>query len=212
MSPSRPRKLFVLASAVLVLLAGLAIRPPSAQAHKVYLFAWVEGDTVHTDSYFSKSSKVKQGKIKVYNPAGQVILEGLTDEQGAFSFQAPGEKGDLRLEVEAGSGHKGEFTLKAEELPAPAGPSETKASQARPAAPVPAGPLAAAVPGPSAPVDLEQIKKVVEQAVDARIKPLAASIAQLKKDQGPGFTEIVGGLGYIFGLLGLAMYFRRPKP
>jgi len=28
---------------------------------------------------------------------------------------------------------------------------------------------------------------------------------------GPGLTEIIGGIGYIFGLVGVAMYFYKPQ-
>ena len=42
-------------------------------------------------------------------------LEGKTDENGRWSF-APPKKTDLRIVINAGAGHKGEWTVRAEEL------------------------------------------------------------------------------------------------
>ena len=176
----------------------LALSRP-ALAHKVYIFAWVEGDTVHTDSYFPKSRKVKGGRVEVFGPSGRKLLEGTTDDQGAFSFKVP-QKSDLRLLIDAGSGHQGEFLLETEELPAAAG--EPRASGlSRPEAKTM---TTSSTPQP----DQAQIKKIVEEALDARLKPIARSLAELRKEQGPGLSEIIGGLGYIFGIMGLIMYLR----
>ena len=38
-----------------------------AFAHKVTIFAWVEGDTVHTESKFSGGRVAKQAPIEVYD-------------------------------------------------------------------------------------------------------------------------------------------------
>ena len=179
-----------------------------ALAHKVYLFAWAEGDQVMVDSYFSKAKKVQGGKIIVYDASGRKLLEGVTDEQGRFSFQAP-QKTDLRLVVEAGMGHRGEFLLSAEDLPetsvAVQAPDKAAGQSGTASSPTGSGPAEAVR------IDPDQIKKVVERALDERLGPLVRSIAELREDQGPGLTEIVGGIGYIFGIMGLFMYFRRGR-
>ncbi|MCP4220930.1 MAG: hypothetical protein GY765_40250, partial [bacterium] len=51
-----------------------------AYAHKVIVFAWVDGDTIYTESKFSGGRKVKNGLIFVYGPKGKLLLEGKTDE------------------------------------------------------------------------------------------------------------------------------------
>ena len=85
---------------VLVLLLFLGLTGPSpALAHKVYLFAWVEGDTVLVDAYFSKSKRVMGGKIEVMDSTGQKLLEGTTDDKGRFSFKIP-KKDDLFIYAE----------------------------------------------------------------------------------------------------------------
>ena len=86
----------------------------TALAHKVYIYAWFEGDTVYTESYFG-SRKVKEGLIQVFDLSGKMLLEGRTDEKGEFAFKSP-QKTDLRIVVEAGMGHRNECILKAEDV------------------------------------------------------------------------------------------------
>lgn len=39
----------------------------TAFAHKVNIFAYVEGDTVYTESYFPDGKKVESGLVEVYD-------------------------------------------------------------------------------------------------------------------------------------------------
>ena len=57
-------------------------------------------------------------------------------------------------------------------------------------------------------VDIEQIRRVVEEVVDSKLKPVSRNIARLREDSGPDFNDIVGGIGYIIGLMGVALYFK----
>jgi len=54
----------------LILLVPSFLVVDSASAHKVMIFAWVEGDTVHTESKFSDGKKVKKGDVIVYDLQG----------------------------------------------------------------------------------------------------------------------------------------------
>ncbi len=87
----------------------------SAQAHKVNIFAYAEGGTVYTESYFPDGKKVQDGTIEVYDSQGQKLLEGKTDQEGKFSFPVP-KKDDLKIVIIASMGHKNEFVLKKDEL------------------------------------------------------------------------------------------------
>jgi nickel transport protein len=90
-----------------------------ALAHRVMIFAYAEGDTIHTESKFVPGSAVQQGKILVLDQkTGKELLTGTTDDQGKFSFkippQAAAQKMDLKIVIEAGMGHRGEWLLKAD--------------------------------------------------------------------------------------------------
>ena len=178
--------------------------PMNAAAHKVYLFAWVEGDTVYTDSYFPNKNKVIGGRIEVYDPAGNRLLEGQTDENGAFAFKIP-QKTDLRIVLEATMGHRTEFTLKAEEL---GGAVEEETT---PSEPTPEGGGSGAESASGALVDVAEIRRVVDESLDLKLRPVLRQLAKLQEEKGPGLREAVGGIGYIVGLMGLVLYFKSRK-
>lgn len=144
---------FWLAAAVLCTLA----RP--ALAHRVNVFAYVEGDTVHVECGYNRSDRVRFGRVEVKNPAtGTVYLTGKTDDKGNFSFTVPPEaragKADLRILLQAGEGHQNDWTIKADEYLAaapagalPTGPAPVAAFQAA----VPAAPPATSPAPPGRP-------------------------------------------------------------
>ena len=172
--------------------------PSSVFAHKVYLFAWVEGDTVYTESYFSGKKKVMGGPIKVFDPSGNKLLEGKTNDKGEFSFKVP-KKADLRIVLEATMGHRTEYLLPADEIPeiVTQGEQTTEISESK------KNPSSATVQ-----VDVEQIRIMMEKALDSRLKPIIKTLAKIQEERGPDFKEIIGGVGYIFGLMGLVLYFK----
>lgn len=174
--------------------------PSTAHAHKVSLFAWVENDTVYTESYFGGEKKAIGGLIKVYDLSGNQLLEGKTDENGAFSFRIP-QKTDLKIVLEATMGHKTEFILKAEDLGA--GPESVEVSREKE--------KPAVLTSSSVETDMAEIRLMMEGVMDARLKPIAKALAKIQQDKGPSFTEIIGGIGYIFGLMGVALYFGSRK-
>jgi nickel transport protein len=88
-----------------------------ALAHKVNLFAYAQGGTIFTESYFPDGRAVEGGKVLVFDSKDTLLLEGVTDTQGLFDFEIP--KGDdLKIVIDAGMGHKNSFTLKKAEVEA----------------------------------------------------------------------------------------------
>ena len=98
-----------------VLLVAGNLLAPGAWAHKVNLFAYVEGETVYTESYFPDGKKVSGGTIEVLDANGTKILEGKTDAQGTFNFSLP-KKEDLTIRLDATMCHKNSFILKKSEM------------------------------------------------------------------------------------------------
>lgn len=182
---------------VFVLFLALA---STAFSHKVYLFAWIEGDTVYTESYSSGKKKVRGGLVKVFDPAGRKLLEGKTDEKGKYSFKIP-RNTDLRIVLETAMGHKAEFLLKADEMSGIEKSQATTTSNRK-----------SEVPSSSVvKVDIEQVKLLMEETLDSRLRPILRTLAKIQEERGPGLTEIIGGIGYIFGIMGLILYLKGRK-
>ena len=179
----------------------------SAMAHRVTVFAWVEGETVHTVSKFSGGKRVNGGEVFVYDlNAGEKnlspLLSGKTDSQGEFSFKIP-KKTAMRIVIQAGMGHRGEWTIPLSEIN-PREPSpETPVSQEDRHGTSEEGAAASAV-------NLGQMRHALEQSLDQKLSPVLKMLAE-SQDKGPTLHDILGGIGYIFGLMGLAayMHFRR---
>jgi nickel transport protein len=192
----------------LLALGLVCVRARSSWAHKVIVFAWVEGDTVCTESKYSGGRKVKEGQIIVYDMQGQKVLEGKTDDQGLFSFKAP-KRTDLKIVLNAGMGHRAEWTIKAQEfgelreMQAPEVPTDRARGQEGGAAPSiqKAEPIAS-----PREVDTQEIRRIVERALDEKLAPVIRRLQEME-DRGPSPTEVLGGIGYILGLIGIAAYF-----
>ena len=198
-----------------------------AFAHRVNVFAYVEGDTVHVECSYSRSDRVRFGEIDVANAAdGRSYLAGKTDEQGNFSFVVPEAarkaKADLRIVLKAGEGHQNDWTIKYDEyaavapaaqaqpVAASAQPTAAPAASQRPAAAqaVTAAP-AASVPTTVAPADAAAMCALLETTVEAAVEKKIAPIRKIlldEKEKGPGFAEIFGGIGWLVGIAGLIAY------
>ena len=132
------------------------VRIESGDAHRVNLFAWIEGDTAHVESKFSGGKKVKAGKIIVSDPQGTELIAGTVDENGKFSFKVP-QRTDLKIVLIAGTGHRAEWTIAASEI----------------------------------------------KMVTSGKKPVP--------EEGTTLKGIIIGIGFIFGLTGIAAYIRKRK-
>ena len=177
-------------------------------AHKVTVFAWVDGEMVHTQSKFSGGRVAKQARIEVYNTAGERLLEGRTDHQGRFVFKTP-QKEDLQIVLVAGSGHRNEWLVRAEEFGGnlPAAITE-KSIQPN---------VTSAVDTPPEGDDLHlsraDLEEIIASALDRKLQPLTHRLNQL--GDRPKLPDIIGGIGYILGLVGLGAYIhfrRQSKP
>lgn len=167
-------------------------------AHKVNIFAYMEGDTVYTESYFPDGTKVKGGIVEVYDSQGTKLLEGKTDENGQFNFRPP-KKDDLKIVLVASMGHKNSYTLSADELP------DIIAAQ-KPQEPEPQEFKVKEVTE----VNLDQIKRIIDSSLDEKLKPIMRQLTKAQQRK-VSFTEVIGGIGYIFGIMGIILYFVSKK-
>jgi nickel transport protein len=104
-------KFLFVAVCIAPLLGGTAL------AHKVNVFAYVDGGTIYTESYFADGKPVAGGKLLVFDSRKQLLLEGTTDKEGLFSFDIP-KIDDLNIVIDASMGHRNGFILKKAEVEA----------------------------------------------------------------------------------------------
>jgi nickel transport protein len=174
----------------------------SVFAHKVNIFAYVEGDKVYTESYFNDGKKCIDSKIEVFDNQGNKLLEGLTDGEGEFSFEVPPEDGDLKIVLDAGMGHRAEYIIPANELRGVMGLIKEKSEE-----------LIPAVSPEISSLDLKEIQSLIEDALDKKLEPIMREMTEIKKSQEDKIspTEIIGGIGYIIGIFGIVAYFLSRK-
>ncbi len=182
-----------------------------AAAHKVMIFAWVNGNTVHTESKFSGGRKVKSGKIEVFDPQGKLLLSGKTNEQGEFSFPVP-QPTALKIVLNAAMGHRGEWTISKDEIvnaglgeTAPSLTQNTTAEKPVPAVKTKSTATSTRTPAATTALSAGEIQQLVEKALDRKLEPIYRMLAESREHK-PTITDIIGGIGYILGLVGLAAY------
>lgn len=196
---------------VLVLMLGI-FTATQTLAHRVNIFAYVEGGDVVVECSYSKSKRVKQGRIEVHDKvSGDVLLRGETDDQGHFRFPVPERVrtsgSGLRILLQAGEGHQNEWTMDAAEFMSAATPG-TPSPEPQVATPVPESVVGSSQLGGLTRTDVEE---VVNAALDAKLASIKRAVLK-QSEAGPGMQEIIGGIGWIFGLLGIAAYFKsRPR-
>jgi len=109
-------------------LAALCL-PTSVFAHRVILFAWVEDGMVHVEGGFGSDKPAKNCDITAFDKNQSIVFTGKTDEEGRSSFKVPdGHSSAMVLELAAGPGHKGTWTIEAEEFTRVSSPSKADES------------------------------------------------------------------------------------
>lgn len=195
----------------LFLFLSLFLISSPAWAHRVNIFALVEGNEILVECGFNRSQKVKGGQVEVFNAAsGERLLSGTTDTQGQFRFPIPPQAlkagQDLRIHINAGEGHQNDWTVAAAEFMA--APKTSVSSPLPLVSPV----LSSAAPAPTVPggnwATPADVERIVNIALDARLTPVKRILAE-QVEAGPDLKDIIGGIGWIFGIVGVAAYFRR---
>ena len=211
-----------LAFLVLLLMTG-----PSF-AHKVNVFAYVDGDAIVLEASFSKRQKVVNGKVTFRDSeSGTVVHEAITDAQGHYSFRpdaaflATGRGLDILLN--AGEGHQDTWQVLPEELQGLARITSAQALPlSRPEANFGTLPpalqdtaaqaaMAIAPTANAATLDAAALEDLVGRVLDAKLAPIKQALIR-QEDTDPKLQDIIGGLGWIAGLLGLVSYFRYRRP
>ena len=100
---------------ILVAVFILLISNGTSLAHRVNLFAYVDGGKIYTESYFPDGKPVTGGKVLVYDSREKLLVQGITDKEGFFNFPIPAVD-DLKIVIDATMGHRNSFELKKSEV------------------------------------------------------------------------------------------------
>lgn len=171
-------------------------------AHNVVGMVYVIADNIEGEVGFSNGVMAEAGlPVTIVNDAGEEIGSTVTVEGGAFSF-TPTTYQNHTVIVDTGSGHKKEFVLDKSELPdslksggGVVTNSATTTNQSQ-------SPL-------STGMSSTELSKAIELAVAKQVKPLNQSINELKYKS--GWQDVIGGIGYIFGLCGVGIWLTSRK-
>lgn len=178
----------------LLLTALLLITSSFVGAHNVVGGVYTIGDTIEGEAGFSNGDMAPAGiKVIVTDMQGASLGQTETDAEGVFRFK-PSRYVTHHFTLDLGAGHTLALTLAADELPAALAP--TQASEAT------AVTTAAAKSATT-------LNSQIEAAVARQVKPLRRELRELK--EAAGLRDIVGGIGYILGLCGLAALLRERK-
>lgn len=193
--------------AILLPLAIFLLTTP-AHAHKIKIFAMVEGETVTGYAYAPGGVRLPNNTIEIFDGNKEKVGETKTDANGAFSF-TPQKRNNLSFELDTGDGHRTAFLINADELPAslPAAGAPQTAPATTPQTATPQPPSAPeTTPASVAPAELATL---IDQAVAHNIKPLRVQIEAY--EQKIRLHDILGGIGYIMGLAGIFAYMQAGK-
>jgi nickel transport protein len=196
----------------LAALAAMTLWTCSALAHKLKAFATAEGALVSGYAYFTPGGRARQADVVITGPGGVEVLKTGVDGEGNFHFVAK-QRVDYVITVDGGDSHVATYTIHAADLPdALPAPQDGKvlpldaptaiAAEAAAAAP-PAGD-ATAQPACAAP-DPAALRALIRESVAREVNPLREQLDAFQ--EAVGWRDVVSGLGYIFGLCGVAYGF-----
>ena len=178
-----------------------------ASAHRVNIFAFVDGDAVQVECGFNRSQKVKQGTVEVFDATtGARLLQGTTDDNGVFRFPVTAELRDaghdLNIRIIAGEGHQNQWKLSKEDFSLGAD-SKTAVSTVKLEILNKEAETNTASPKIYSQEELDAALKTAREQTEMQV--IAPLRKQLAEAQQPKITwrDIVGGLGWCLGLGGL---------
>ncbi len=173
--------------------------PPFSYAHRVSVFAYQEGNTITVEGFFSDGTPTRHATIEVFDPNGKKIFSGKTNEKGTLSFKAPAAS-PLKIVLVASMGHRAETVFRMKN----AGKATGKTK----------GEVTGAVPPETtqgaAAISEARLKAIVHDEVSQAIQPVMRALARQEAKR-ISFADIIGGIGWIMGLMGIWMMLKARK-
>jgi len=182
-------------------------------AHKVRIFAWENGDgTIMTESKFSGGRAAKNVTVTVIESStGNELLSGKTDIKGMYQFPIPKTKSkEIEIVVNGGDGHKNSWHYTFEKTPVLPVASQIPETKTSPQKEPEQASVQAVASTPNNQYNSEEFTRILNAALDRKLAPIHRILAE-STDHSPTLQDILGGIGYILGLAGIAAYFQSRK-
>ena len=178
---------------VVVLLALVSLPLNGAHAHKLILSVYPAGKMIEGEVGFSNGEMADSVTVEISDSDGNQLGQAVTDAEGFFTFE-PTKAVRHVFRSDLGAGHIAQGILYEEDLPAHLKPKSSAPAKK---------PKNNSTSSVSQELS-EQLREMIAEEVRREIKPLKKELASYKEKN--DFQSILGGLGYILGLFGLAFY------
>ncbi len=189
----------------------LCLASLNVHAHNVVAGAYVEGMSIEGEMGFSNGEAALPGVVvEVFDEAGNKVGETLTKEDGLFVFVAEKVQKHV-IKANLGAGHVATIEIEADEFSAGDAGNTAAASTAKPTANADAAKVVSApATGQLATgVTAQELESIVRKAVAKQVRPLQKELRSYKDKV--MIRDIAGGLGFIFGLCGVAAWMASRK-
>ena len=197
---------FVTSLFFFISLATLTVSATPCLAHKLNVFSYEEEGVMVVEATFSGGRPVKNSSVTVtIEDDGTRLLSGTTDAKGIFRFPLPQQiiqhPQNMTVTVSPGDGHKGNWLITTDDYSAGrnaniSSPQNTRTSSSLQEKTVANRPQC----------DPTLIRKIVSE----ELTPIKKALAE-QQVRSVSLQDILGGIGYILGLLGLATYIKSKK-
>jgi nickel transport protein len=94
----------------LILLISFFVTLP-VEAHKLTVFAWVEGDQVKVEGKLPKGRHPKHGTVLVYDGKDRLLLKKAIEPDGTTEFPLENWEEGLKIIMDIGEGHESYWIL-----------------------------------------------------------------------------------------------------
>lgn len=177
---------------------SLSVTAELAEAHGLKALVTVEGTSLVGSAHLTPRRPLRHATVTVTDADGNVLATTTTDDAGHFYIEAK-RRVDHRIIVDGGDGHVATYTVKADELPDRLPPSP-------PTSLPPAGegskPSPIATVSPALPTSEADWRTFIDQSIARQIRPLREQLDAYQEKI--WWHDVLGGIGYILGLGGLA--------
>jgi len=190
---------------VLIFLLFVGVVSPVV-AHNVVSGVYAEGMTIEGEIGFSNGDMAQAGfTVEVFDESGNVLGTTETQEGGMFSFKASNVQKHV-FRADLGEGHIANMELDADELFADDQQQQLVSNMVTEvgASMVSETVNSDSVVIPGNNISTDELQNLIRSAVAQQVRPLQKDIRAYKEKV--FIRDIMGGLGFIFGLFGVAAW------